>query len=92
MYNVLEEKDVSNLSYSERAIKSVWHNHYTHPVQKNANVILVKLLLQNGAEINHVDNKNKTPYDWATILGKYFIGNSIEQSNWQFFFPRNIFN
>lgn len=75
MRNVLADKDLSGLSYSERAIKSVWHNHYTHPVQAKANLKLAKVLLQNGAEINHKDSNGWTPYDWAAFLGKIYITN-----------------
>lgn len=72
MHDALNDKDASGMSYSERVIKSVWKNHYTHPVQENTNLKLVKIILMNGGEINHKDAKGFTPYDWAVLLGNIY--------------------
>lgn len=51
--------------FSKKMSILVLLSHWNHPVQENANLEIIDLLIRNGADINHEDVEGKTAYDVA---------------------------
>lgn len=57
-------------TYAKQKFEEAILLQYTLPIQKHANEKVIELLLNNGANINHIDLDDMSPYGLVNTFGK----------------------